>query len=460
MNPCRQDTKKAADCRRYDPNFNGIGKLPRAFRISGLKIRTSYAIRVQALNKYGGSEFSYPIMFSTGDPFRASKPLLVGLHDELVLANMTVGVELMSRPGTHDFGERNITMCEHLGPEHAYFNNKSNSKAFTAGVPDSPEAPQVEEADAADQVEPLEGTMKLKWALPPPGPHGAHITHFIVQRDDHNHGKRWVQVTNITVGDACATLVADDMIEAQCSALVKRVHRGLQYRFRVLAANAKGSSGFGPIFDAHLSGNPDNPFSPILLNHSSTSISVEWVAPHNNGAGIRQYQLQISAADDLSFSRASDAIQVTGVAIDSRLTHTFDSLLPGKNYAVRVRAFNLKGWGHWSPPETFATRSVVPPPPTISSARREADDGSIVLQMSSDLSVHSTSHIFALSETSTSGLPLPKFALFECAETDNSSPESQEWKCTAPLDAGAKYVLWAQAVNEAGASVWSTGVSL
>ena len=51
---------------------------------------------------------------------------------------------------------------------------------------------------------------------------------------------------------------------------------------------------------------------------------------------------------------------------------------------------------------------------------------------------------------------LKRFALVDCSETSNSSLSQPEWSCPAQLQIGVKYSIWAQAINAAGTSDWST----
>lgn len=71
-------------------------KLPKAFTIAGLEEHTPYAIRLQALNEFGGSEFSHSIIFSTGDAHTVRRQSTVGLDEELKLSTMVIDVDLTS----------------------------------------------------------------------------------------------------------------------------------------------------------------------------------------------------------------------------------------------------------------------------------------------------------------------------------------------------------------------------
>jgi hypothetical protein len=113
----------------------------------------------------------------------------------------------------------------------------------------------------------------------------------------------------------------------------------------VLALNSRGASSFGPAFAAHLVGAPDAPFAPILGCRSASSVQIEWIAPHNNGAGIHRYEVR------LMDNNSSLVVHSSG----SRLQYTFQNLDSGATFRMQVRASNTKGWSPWSENATIST---------------------------------------------------------------------------------------------------------
>ena len=123
-------------------------KVPLAYKIGGLQPGLPYAIRIQALNRLGGSEFSPPIIFNTGPTFSSSISGF-NMDAELALSRMMIGeisdVDSMTHRETIS---KTVQNCERIEDpqEFAVLTNQraspfQSSLNFKEGCPDSPSAP-------------------------------------------------------------------------------------------------------------------------------------------------------------------------------------------------------------------------------------------------------------------------------------------------------------------------------
>lgn len=106
---------------------------------------------------------------------------------------------------------------------------------------------------------------------------------------------------------------------------------------------------------------PSAPGTASVTSLGSTSATVTWNAPSNNGgSAIIEYQHQ--RARNSSFTTGS--VSYT----QPNRTKTHSGLDPGTTYYVRTRARNGAGWGPWSGTRSFTTDPLPPLAPGGTSA--------------------------------------------------------------------------------------------
>lgn len=114
------------------------------------------------------------------------------------------------------------------------------------------------------------------------------------------------------------------------------------YSFRVRAQNSRGYGNFSLAakFNTGRADPPSRPEPPFLISANSSSITLAWDAPSNNGAYIRGYEVKRDGDDVYS-------------GTDLQL---FDNELnPGELHQYSVRAQNKEGWSDWSRTSALST---------------------------------------------------------------------------------------------------------
>ena len=76
---------------------------------------------------------------------------------------------------------------------------------------------------------------------------------------------------------------------------------------------------------------PDTPAAPTLSSPSPEAITVEWIAPNDNGSDITKYSIQHRETGTFSWTTANN---------QRGLQYTITSLDAETEYDVRVRAVN------------------------------------------------------------------------------------------------------------------------
>lgn len=109
---------------------------------------------------------------------------------------------------------------------------------------------------------------------------------------------------------------------------------------------------------------PGAPGAPSVTGHTDsnpTTATMSWTAPTDVGAGLSQYQIQVST---------SSAFTSTAVDNTAAWATSFSAtgLAKGTTLYTRVRASSSAGWGPWSSTTTFTTGTTVPGAPTVLSA--------------------------------------------------------------------------------------------
>ena len=108
-----------------------------------------------------------------------------------------------------------------------------------------------------------------------------------------------------------------------------------EYSFRVSAHNQVGE---GPLSDSEAilaATKPEPPAEPITSAQTSSSVTISWVEPLNNGSNIFDYKVLFCVGSDPSCT-FSTAVSSTGGAT----SQTVSGLSKGNYYQFKVQARN------------------------------------------------------------------------------------------------------------------------
>ena len=116
-----------------------------------------------------------------------------------------------------------------------------------------------------------------------------------------------------------------------------------QYKFRILAENAQGQSvpleSEQPIVAKNPYEKPGAPAGLQVVAQTPDEVTLEWQPPADNGgAKIAGYCVEIKDADSDEWFPVNDTL-LRGNSF------TVSKLMPGAQYAFRVKAKNAAGWG-------------------------------------------------------------------------------------------------------------------
>jgi hypothetical protein len=120
---------------------------------------------------------------------------------------------------------------------------------------------------------------------------------------------------------------------------------------------------------------PGAPAAPSLASRARSNLKVKWAPPSETGGKqVTQYQLKMRppparAEGNGGASWQADADGFVEIYQGSEPSCKVPRLVPGQDYAFRVRAFNCIGGGPFSPEAIFSTNPSVPaqpgPPSTV-----------------------------------------------------------------------------------------------
>ena len=193
--------------------------------------------------------------------------------------------------------------------------------ATPAAAPEAPDRPTLSRRTGT--------SLTVGWTAP--AANGAAITDYDVRH-------RRIGATNWTDANHAGT---------GRSATISSLARGVSYEVQVRAENAEGNGMWSPSLNATTLNVPNQPARPTLSSRTTTSLTVAWTAPANNGAAITDYDVQYRAGSTGSWTAASH----TGTA----RTATISGLSPDTDYEVQVRAQNSVGESLWSASLAAAT---------------------------------------------------------------------------------------------------------
>ncbi len=208
------------------------------------------------------------------------------------------------------------------------------------------------------------------------------------------------------------------------------------YRFKVRAHNKAGDGEFSglsaPLTPDEIPGVPNAP----TLAFGDTKITVNWVAPPNEGSALTEYTLQISPPPTSGPGTKS----VAGTASSD----VWSGLTNGTSYKVRIRAVNKAGaseYGGYSNTEIPAGPPLQPSPPTVTN-----DDGKIPVQW--------TEPGLNGDAIQTYELQVRHNGAVESPLTTINNPSSRSY-VVDPARNGDPYAVAVRATNKAGAGPWS-----
>ncbi|CAF1000984.1 unnamed protein product [Adineta steineri] len=124
------------------------------------------------------------------------------------------------------------------------------------------------------------------------------------------------------------------------------------YFFRVQAVNSAGPSPYSMLVSCVTPASPPSIVSSVKAYPKSTSMTVTWKEPANNGSSITGYYIDIGEKE-LIF-------------VSPELTEfTIDEVLPNTAYKIRIRALNTIGQGPYSSIIKCHTKSLPPDAPQL-----------------------------------------------------------------------------------------------
>ena len=216
---------------------------------------------------------------------------------------------------------------------------------------------------------------------------------------------------------------------------------GETYYLRVSALNAFGSSSWADVIEpALIAAIPNTPAAPALSVPSTTSLSVTWTAPANNGDPISTYKVQYSR--NASFTLAA-TVSTSSTSV------TLNALASGSTYYVRVSAANSKGSSSYS---SVSQILLATPPATVAAP-------SLTVMSTSSLKATWTAPASHGSAVSGYRVQYSTNASFTSAVTTIDTPTLATSYTITSLTRGTKYYVRIIALNAAGASAPGTASS-
>jgi len=325
-------------------------------KVDGLSEGYKYQFRVKAANKAG---LSYPSE-STEEvtaKVRKQKPKIerVNMPKSAILVkgdNLTMKVKVEGEPITDKawfWGRREIKSSTSVNIDNSDHQSKitifaleradTGSFSFRAEnehgmaeasidlvvmvAPNKPKGPmRIDDVNAESCV--------ASWNQPEDDG-GCPITHYILERAQGG-GENWIQ---------CGRVAAP---QTECK--ITGLTEGKEYRIQVRAVNAQGESEGLVGVDSFITENPFQcpgaPGKPELKDWDSDHFDVKWIEPKNDGGSrIMGYDLEARLWKDPNWFKAGEV----KLAMEHGIVEGVEL---GQSYAVRVRARNAAGPGHWS----------------------------------------------------------------------------------------------------------------
>jgi len=119
---------------------------------------------------------------------------------------------------------------------------------------------------------------------------------------------------------------------------------GRTYAFKISAWNQVGQSLLSSSVSILCATLPDAPYAPTTSSISSTSITISWLEPSNNGSTIDDYMVLWCLGIDPACTYSTIVATTSGLK-----TLAINSLTKEAYYSFKVRAHNVLGFSASSP---------------------------------------------------------------------------------------------------------------
>ncbi|CAF0733122.1 unnamed protein product [Rotaria sordida] len=181
---------------------------------------------------------------------------------------------------------------------------------------------------------------------------------------------------------------SDSFMQLYCGTNCTYEAKGLtpvtHYFFRVQAVNSAGPGPYSMLASCVTSAAPPSIVTSVKVHAKSTSMTITWKEPSNNGSSITGYYIDIGEKELIFVNPEFNE-------------YTIDEVLPDTTYRIRIRAVNTIGPGPYSSIVKCQTKSLPPDPPrleciavTCNSIKLKWSNGTVNHALSSSSSESST----------------------------------------------------------------------
>ncbi len=214
----------------------------------------------------------------------------------------------------------------------------ASDSVTTWDVPDAPDQPYAEVASST--------TVTVTWLAP--ANNGSAIEGYKVEQSV-DAGVTWVDSTCIPA-----------LTPASTSCVASDLSNGTAYTFQVSATNAVGTGDLSLASDSVTTWDvPDAPDQPYAEVASSTTVTVTWLAPANNGSAIEGYKVEQSVDAGVTWVDSTCIPALTPASTSC----VASDLSNGTAYTFQVSATNAVGTGDLSLASDSVTTWDVPDAP-------------------------------------------------------------------------------------------------
>ena len=182
----------------------------------------------------------------------------------------------------------------------------------------------------------------LSWAAStnPDGSPDTSVIGYQIQRGFDTSGA--FTPISVGLGGAGVTTTATEYTDTDMAL----AHNSI-YRYQVRARNAAGFGDFSTTINVRTL--PDAPAAPVLnpvTNTGTSSVTLTWNRPNDNGGPLKGFQIQRRAQGEADFSDITRAPTQFGAQLDQADTsYTDEGLSPGTDYSYQISAFNINSTG-------------------------------------------------------------------------------------------------------------------
>jgi hypothetical protein len=236
----------------------------------------------------------------------------------------------------------------------------------------------------------------------------------------------------------------DSFMQLYCGTNSNYEAKGLtpvtHYFFRVQAVNSAGPSPYSMLASCVTPAAPPSIVTSVKVYPKSTSITITWKEPANNGSPITGYYIDIGEKE-LIF------------ASPEFTEYTIDEVLPDTTYRIRIRAVNIIGQGAFSTTVKCQTKCLPPDAPQLECVIATCNS----IKLKWNIVNHMISTITSNTEQTTSNRVITyiiemegKDGNFNCIYTGNTTSHKIN-----KLQENTSYHFRICAKNDTGAGPWS-----